>query len=139
MFNQIQISLTDRVYHRFLWRDNLSVKYPSDFQWKRLPFGDRPAPDLSISALHFLGDKHSREIPVASSMIKHHSYVDDLASSFFYYYYWHIYPPITRKRRSAARARLGVAGHLSTTLRWGNPVKCLSQRHNNAGFLHTVP
>ena len=46
------------------------------------------------------------------------------------YYYWHIYPPITRKRRSAVRARLGVAGHLSTTLRWGNPVKCLSQRHN---------
>ena len=82
MFNQIQISLTDRVYHRFLWRDNLSVKYPSDFQWKRLPFGDRPAPDLSISALHFLADKHSREFPVASHMIKHHSYVDDLASSF---------------------------------------------------------
>ena len=30
----------------------------------------------------------------------------------------------------AIRARLGVAGHLSTTPRWGNPVKCLSQRHN---------
>ena len=29
----------------------------------------------------------------------------------------------------AIRARLGVAGHLSTTPRWGNPVKCLSQRH----------
>ena len=25
----------------------------------------------------------------------------------------------------AIRARLGVAGHLSTTPRWGNPVKCL--------------
>ena len=35
------------------------------------------------------------------------------------YYYWHIYPPTTRKRRSAVRARLGVAGHLSTTLRLG--------------------
>ena len=44
---------------------------------------------------------------------------------FFFYYYWHIYPPITRKRRSAVRARLGVAGYLSTTLRWGNPAKCL--------------
>ena len=30
----------------------------------------------------------------------------------------------------AVRARFGVAGHLSTTPRWGNPVKCLSQRHN---------
>ena len=49
---------------------------------------------------------------------------------FFFYYYLHFYPPITRKRRSAIRARLGVAGHLSATLGWGNPVKCLSQRHN---------
>ena len=49
---------------------------------------------------------------------------------FFVNCYWHIYPPITRKRRSAVRARLGVAGRLSTTLRWGNPVKCFCQRHN---------
>ena len=30
----------------------------------------------------------------------------------------------------AIRARLVVASHLSTTPRWGNPAKCLSQRHN---------
>ena len=30
----------------------------------------------------------------------------------------------------AIRARLGVASHLSTTPRWGNPAKCPSQRHN---------
>ena len=30
----------------------------------------------------------------------------------------------------AIRARLGVASHLCTTPRWGNPAKCLSQRHN---------
>ena len=42
--------------------------------------------------------------------------------NFSFYYYWHIYPPITRKRRSAVRARLGVASHLSTTLRWGIPL-----------------
>ena len=36
--------------------------------------------------------------------------------------YWLIYPPVTRKRPSAIRARLGVAGHLSTTLRWGIPL-----------------
>ena len=47
-----------------------------------------------------------------------------------FFYYWRIYPTITRKRRIAVRARLGVASHLSTTLRWGNSVKCLSQRHN---------
>ena len=41
-----------------------------------------------------------------------------------------------------ATKRLGVAGHLSTTLRWGNPVKCLFQRHNKKTcrlVLHTVP
>ena len=27
-------------------------------------------------------------------------------------------------------ARLGVTGHLSASLRWGNPAKYLSQRHN---------
>ena len=30
----------------------------------------------------------------------------------------------------AIRARLRVASRLSTTPRWGNPAKCLSQRHN---------
>ena len=29
------------------------------------------------------------------------------------------------------RARFGVASHLSTTSKWGNPAKCLSQRRNN--------
>ena len=29
----------------------------------------------------------------------------------------------------AIRARLGDAGYLSTTPRWGNPAKWLSQRH----------
>ena len=42
----------------------------------------------------------------------------------------------------AIRARLGVAGHLSTTPRWGSPAKCFSQRHNKSTcrlVLHTVP
>ena len=42
----------------------------------------------------------------------------------------------------AIRARLGVASHLSTTPRWGNPAKCLSHRHNKKTcrlVLHTVP
>ena len=40
------------------------------------------------------------------------------------------------------QARLGVASHLSTTPRWGNPAKCLSQRHNKQTcrlVLDTVP
>ena len=60
---------------------------------------------------------------------------------FFYDYYWHIYPPIPRKRRSAVRARLGVAGHLTTTLRWGIPLSAFPNGTTSklAGFLHIVP
>ena len=42
----------------------------------------------------------------------------------------------------ATRARLGIASHLSTTPRWGNPAKCRSQRHNKYTcrlVLRTVP
>ena len=44
--------------------------------------------------------------------------------------------------QSAVRADLGVASHLSTTPRWGNPPKCPSRRHNKQTcrlVLHTVP
>ena len=39
------------------------------------------------------------------------------------------------------RARLGVAGHLSTTPRWGNPLSAFPNGTTSklAGFLHTVP
>ena len=33
--------------------------------------------------------------------------------------------------KALKRARLGVAGHLLTTPRWGNPTKCFSHRRNN--------
>ena len=56
-------------------------------------------------------------------------------------HYWHIYSPTRRKRRSAVRARLGVAGHLSTTLRWGIPLSAFPNGTTSklADFLHTVP
>ena len=81
MFNQIQIAPADRVYHRFLWRYGNPLEHPKDFQWKRLPFGDKPAPDLSISALRFLADKHSDIFPDASRVIKNHCYMDDIVTS----------------------------------------------------------
>ena len=59
MFNQVQIAPHDRAYHRFLWRNGNSKLPVKDYQWKRLLFGDKSAPNLAISALHFLADKHS--------------------------------------------------------------------------------
>ena len=81
MFNQIEMKPADRIYHRFLWRNGNIRQPPNDYQWKRLPFGDKPAPDLSISALHYLADKLSSMHPIASQIIKHHCYMDDIVTS----------------------------------------------------------
>ena len=56
----------------------------------------------------------------------------DLAPTALYLFFFScIFILISRESdQCAIRARLGVASHLSTTPRWGNPAKCLSQRHN---------
>ena len=80
MFNQIQIALADRAHHRLFRRYGNPSEHPKDFQWKRLPFGDKPAPDLSISVLRFLADKHSDSVPNASRVIKDHDIVTSTES-----------------------------------------------------------
>ena len=50
MFNQVLIHPDDQVFHRFLWRTNESLK-PKVYQWKRLNFGDKPAPDIAAGAI----------------------------------------------------------------------------------------
>ena len=53
----------------------------------------------------------------------------DVVSFFFVFSY--IFILLSRESdQCAIRARLGVAGHPSTTPRWWNPAKCLSQRRN---------
>ena len=50
---------------------------------------------------------------------------------FFLYLFGCIFILLSRESdQCAIRARLGVAGHLSITPRWGNTGKCLSQRDN---------
>ena len=52
-------------------------------------------------------------------------------SIYFIYLFTCIFILLSRESdQCAIRARLGVAGLLSTTPRWGNPAKCLFQRHN---------
>ena len=36
--------------------------------------------------------------------------------------------------KALSRARLGVAGHRATKLRWRNPAQCFSQRYNTIGL-----
>ena len=116
--------------------------------WKWRHFKSEVAPLHSLKWRHFTPSSQVTPSSGATShshllvwprllLVVYYSWLSKLAMimnwaqwDVFFNHYWHIYPPITRKRLSAVRARLGVAGYLSTTLRWGNPVKCLSQRHN---------
>ena len=76
---------------------------------------------LSLSSLYTVEQLKRPLQHTIQWFIKVVKQISNSRTKFFiiYYYYWHIHPPITRKRRSVVRARLGVAGHLSTTLRWG--------------------
>ena len=55
MFNQVRIHPDDQVFHRFLWRTNESEQ-PRVYQWVRLNFGDKPAPDIAAAAIKTLAE-----------------------------------------------------------------------------------
>ena len=81
MFNQIAVHPDDQKYHRFLWRDGETDREPDVYQWVRLNFGDKPAPDLAINAINILADRAQVESPEAARILKDNTYVDDVAGS----------------------------------------------------------
>ena len=80
MFNQVLVHPDDQVFHRFLWRSDRSES-PSVFQWLRLNFGDKPAPDIATNAINYLAKVSQVEFPDAAQELRHHAYVDDIAGS----------------------------------------------------------
>lgn len=80
MFNQILVHPEDQVYHRFLWRSNTRDK-PTVYQWLRLNFGDKPAPDVATNAINTLAKLSNAEFPEAAGEIRQHVYVDDIGGS----------------------------------------------------------
>ena len=80
MFNQVIVHPSDQVYHRFLWRRNPNDP-PEVYQWKRLSFGDKPAPDIATNAVNFLAKKSQEEFPSAAKELQNHTYVDDIGGS----------------------------------------------------------
>ena len=81
MFNEIAVHPDDQKYHRFLWRDGETDREPDVYQWVRLSFGDKPAPDLAINAINLLADRAQVESPEAARILKDNTYVDDVAGS----------------------------------------------------------
>ena len=80
MFNQILVHPTDQVYHRFLWRSSTSDS-PTVYQWLRLNFGDKPAPDIATNAINTLAKASEVEFPRAAKELQDHVYVDDIGGS----------------------------------------------------------
>ena len=80
MFNQIPVHPDDQVHHRFLWRSNTCDK-PTVYQWLRLNFGDKPAPDIATNAINTLAKISNAEFPEAAEKLRQHVYVDDIGGS----------------------------------------------------------
>ena len=68
------------MYHRFLWRSNTCDK-PTVYQWLRLNFGDKPAPDIATNAINTLAKLSNAEFPEAAEELRQHVYVDDIGGS----------------------------------------------------------
>ena len=66
MFNQILVHPDDQVYHRFLWRSKISDS-PTVYQWLRLNFGDKLAPDIATNAINTLA---RAEFPEAAKEVQ---------------------------------------------------------------------
>ena len=80
MFNEVLIHPNDQVFHRFLWRTNESLKQKL-YQWKRLNFGDKPAPDIVAAAIITLAKASQEQYPEAAKELPTHVYVDVIGGS----------------------------------------------------------
>ena len=81
MFNQIEVATSDQIFHRFVWRFGDDNSLPIAFQWLRLPFGDRPAPDITTSSVRTLAEISRQSEPIGSSIVDNEMYMDDIGHS----------------------------------------------------------
>ena len=77
IFNQVLVHPDDQVFNRFLWRKNQSDA-PTVYQWLRLIFGDKPAPDIASNATNILGKATQLEFPETANELQERTYVDDI-------------------------------------------------------------
>ena len=51
------------------------------YQWLRLNFGDKPAPDIASNAINILAKASQDEFPEAAKELQERTYVDDIGGS----------------------------------------------------------
>ena len=81
MFNQIEVAEPDQIFHRFVWRFGDECSPPIAFQWIRLPFGERPAPDIAINSVRILAEIGRQSEPIGSYIVDNEMYMDDISHS----------------------------------------------------------
>ena len=81
MFNQIATIEDDQRYHRFLWHFGDTLSSIRIFQWLRVPFGDKPSPDLAGYAIRFLAAQYKNQHPLGADILDNNTYVDDIVYS----------------------------------------------------------
>ena len=80
MTKMVLVHPDDQFSHRFLWRKNQSDP-PTVYQWLRLNFGDKPAPDIASNAINILAKASQMEFPEAAKELQERTYVDDIGGS----------------------------------------------------------
>ena len=52
MYHAVKLSVLDQHTHRFLWRDLETHRSPDTYIMTSVSFGDKPAGNIAIAALH---------------------------------------------------------------------------------------
>ncbi|CAK9832817.1 hypothetical protein ANTRET_LOCUS9598 [Anthophora retusa] len=77
MYRQIWVREEDRKFQRILWRKNRNETIKA-YNLNTITYGTASAPYLATKALRHIGERHQKTHPLASRVIVHDFYVDDL-------------------------------------------------------------
>ena len=81
MYHSVKLSELDQHTHRFLWRFMDKSRPPDILAMTSVSFGDKPAGNIAITALHKTAELFKDRYPEAVEMIMKNSYVDDIVES----------------------------------------------------------
>ena len=79
MYRQVLIQEDQRKYQRILWRETDSSPI-SKYQLNTITYGMASAPYLATRSLQQIAREHTEDYPIASKVILHDFYMDDLLS-----------------------------------------------------------
>ena len=82
MYHAVKIIELDQHTHRFLWRDLQLNKTPGTYVMTSVSFGDKPAGNIAIAALHKTAEFGKEKFPGAAECLLTSTYVDDIIDSF---------------------------------------------------------